>query len=484
VPTSTARTTPAAKAAATTAPVSHGPATDALVKKSLRKHSVTRSELDEAFATDGITAAKAKKIAKELTDGGFTILDAPVVAAVKAPAKKAAPAKAGATKAKPASKDDEVVLDEVAPAALVAEVAATATEVTAVAPAAGETPAAADEDEDDEDDDAAKAKKAAADEDDDDPPPAKAEEVGVSADLVRAYLKEIGKVALLNAEQEVELAKRIEAGLFAAEKIRQHTEGMIKLDARTHTDLKLLALDGKRAKDHLLEANLRLVVSVAKKYTGRGMAFLDLIQEGNLGLVRAVEKFDYTKGYKFSTYAMWWIRQAITRALADQARTIRLPVHLVEQVNKMTRIQRHLLQTLGREPTPEELAHELDTTPEKIVEMQRYARDPISLDQTVGDDGDSQFGDFIEDADAPIAEDAVAFGLLREQLTAVLSTLPEREATVVRMRHGLVDGTPRTLDEIGKRLGLTRERIRQIEKATMAKLRHPSRSQVLRDYLD
>ncbi|HVU74603.1 MAG TPA: RNA polymerase sigma factor [Mycobacteriales bacterium] len=408
--------------------------------------------------------------------------------AAKAPAKKTALRDVSASKAKLADPELEdgdapvevVVADGEAEAALAeidAEVAAAVTE----APAAG---TAEGEDDDDEEEADEAASKAAADDEDDEPAPVKAEEVGVSADLVRAYLKEIGKVALLNAEQEVELAKRIEAGLFAAEKLRLADDGKVKLDKRTRTDLTLLARDGKRAKDHLLEANLRLVVSVAKKYTGRGMAFLDLIQEGNLGLVRAVEKFDYTKGYKFSTYAMWWIRQAITRALADQARTIRLPVHLVEQVNKMTRIQRHLLQTLGREPTPEELAQELDTTPEKIVEMQRYARDPISLDQTVGDDGDSQFGDFIEDADAPVAEEAVAFGLLREQLTAVLATLPEREATVVRMRHGLVDGTPRTLDEIGKRLGLTRERIRQIEKATMAKLRHPSRSQVLRDYLD
>ena len=421
----------------------------------------------------------------------------PSAAPAKAPAKKAALRDVSASKstAKPADGAvEEVELEEAVEAVEAVEVVAGDGEAEAalaeidadVNAATAETTDAATEDEEDEDEEADEAAaKASDDDDEEEAAPVKVEqEVGVSADLVRAYLKEIGKVALLNAEQEVELAKRIEAGLFAAEKLRLADDGKVKLDKRTRTDLTLLARDGKRAKDHLLEANLRLVVSVAKKYTGRGMAFLDLIQEGNLGLVRAVEKFDYTKGYKFSTYAMWWIRQAITRALADQARTIRLPVHLVEQVNKMTRIQRHLLQTLGREPTPEELAQELDTTPEKIVEMQRYARDPISLDQTVGDDGDSQFGDFIEDADAPVAEEAVAFGLLREQLTAVLATLPEREATVVRMRHGLVDGTPRTLDEIGKRLGLTRERIRQIEKATMAKLRHPSRSQVLRDYLD
>ena len=430
------------------------------------------------------------KASKPAAKAPAKTVKAPAKSAAAAPAKKA-PAKKAALRdvsAPQTAADPEL---EVAEGVVEVEVVADAeaevalAEVDAdLAAAATETPAVAEDDDDEDEDEAEAAAKAKPDDEDDEPAPVKAEEVGVSADLVRAYLKEIGKVALLNAEQEVELAKRIEAGLFAAEKLRLADDGKVKLDKRTRTDLTLLARDGKRAKDHLLEANLRLVVSVAKKYTGRGMAFLDLIQEGNLGLVRAVEKFDYTKGYKFSTYAMWWIRQAITRALADQARTIRLPVHLVEQVNKMTRIQRHLLQTLGREPTPEELAQELDTTPEKIVEMQRYARDPISLDQTVGDDGDSQFGDFIEDADAPVAEEAVAFGLLREQLTAVLATLPEREATVVRMRHGLVDGTPRTLDEIGKRLGLTRERIRQIEKATMAKLRHPSRSQVLRDYLD
>ncbi|MDQ1746270.1 MAG: polymerase primary sigma factor [Frankiaceae bacterium] len=307
---------------------------------------------------------------------------------------------------------------------------------------------------------------------------------GPSTDLVRAYLKEIGRVALLNAEQEVELAKRIEAGLFAAEKMRQADTGEIKLTKAVRKDLDWLAADGLRAKDHLLEANLRLVVSVAKRYTGRGMAFLDLIQEGNLGLIRAVEKFDYTKGYKFSTYATWWIRQAITRAMADQARTIRIPVHMVEQINKLTRVQRQMLQDLGREPTADELATELDMTPDKVVEIQGYAREPVSLEQNVGDEGDSQLGDFIEDADAPIAAEVVSFGLLQRELDSVLKTLPEREAAVVAMRFGLTDGQPRTLDEIGKEFGLTRERIRQIEAKTLSKLRHPSRSQKLRDYLE
>jgi len=307
---------------------------------------------------------------------------------------------------------------------------------------------------------------------------------GPSTDLVRAYLKEIGRVALLNAEQEVELAKRIEAGLFAAEKIRQADAGEIKMTKTVRKDLDWLSADGLRAKDHLLEANLRLVVSVAKRYTGRGMAFLDLIQEGNLGLIRAVEKFDYTKGYKFSTYATWWIRQAITRAMADQARTIRIPVHMVEQINKLTRVQRQMLQDLGREPTADELATELDMTPDKVVEIQGYAREPVSLEQNVGDEGDSQLGDFIEDADAPIAAEVVSFGLLQRELDSVLKTLPEREAAVVAMRFGLTDGQPRTLDEIGKEFGLTRERIRQIEAKTLSKLRHPSRSQKLRDYLE
>ncbi|MFG2059927.1 RNA polymerase sigma factor [Micromonospora sp. NPDC048871] len=309
-------------------------------------------------------------------------------------------------------------------------------------------------------------------------------ELTASADSVRAYLKQIGKVPLLNAEQEVELAKRIEAGLYAAERLRAADEGEEKLARDMQRDLLWISRDGERAKNHLLEANLRLVVSLAKRYTGRGMAFLDLIQEGNLGLIRAVEKFDYTKGYKFSTYATWWIRQAITRAMADQARTIRIPVHMVEVINKLGRIQRELLQDLGREPTPEELAKEMDITPEKVLEIQQYAREPISLDQTIGDEGDSQLGDFIEDSEAVVAVDAVSFSLLQDQLQQVLQTLSEREAGVVRLRFGLTDGQPRTLDEIGQVYGVTRERIRQIESKTMSKLRHPSRSQVLRDYLD
>ncbi|WP_181784264.1 RNA polymerase sigma factor [Pseudonocardia pini] len=309
-------------------------------------------------------------------------------------------------------------------------------------------------------------------------------ELTASADSVRAYLKQIGKVALLNAEEEVELAKRIEAGLYAAERMRRAIEASEKLSPQLRRDLRWIVRDGERAKNHLLEANLRLVVSLAKRYTGRGMAFLDLIQEGNLGLIRAVEKFDYTKGYKFSTYATWWIRQAITRAMADQARTIRIPVHMVEVINKLGRIQRELLQDLGREPTPEELAKEMDITPEKVLEIQQYAREPISLDQTIGDEGDSQLGDFIEDSEAVVAVDAVSFTLLQDQLQSVLATLSEREAGVVRLRFGLTDGQPRTLDEIGQVYGVTRERIRQIESKTMSKLRHPSRSQVLRDYLD
>ena len=316
--------------------------------------------------------------------------------------------------------------------------------------------------------------------DDDDLPAARVTIAGATADPVKDYLKQIGKVPLLSAEQEVDLAKRIEAGLFAEQKL----EDGPGLSAAARSDMEWIAEDGRRAKNHLLEANLRLVVSLAKRYTGRGMLFLDLIQEGNLGLIRAVEKFDYTKGYKFSTYATWWIRQAITRAMADQARTIRIPVHMVEVINKLARVQRQMLQDLGREPTPEELAVELDMTPEKVVEVQKYGREPISLHTPLGEDGDSEFGDLIEDSEAIQPGEAVSFTLLQEQLHSVLDTLSEREAGVVSMRFGLTDGQPKTLDEIGKVYGVTRERIRQIESKTMSKLRQPSRSQLLRDYLD
>ena len=318
------------------------------------------------------------------------------------------------------------------------------------------------------------------DSEEDDAPAQTVLTAGATADPVKDYLKLIGRVPLLNAEMEVDLSLRVEAGLFADE-ILTHEK---KLDKKYKRELEQLVLDGKRAKNHLLEANLRLVVSLAKRYTGRGMLFLDLIQEGNLGLIRAVEKFDYTKGYKFSTYATWWIRQAITRAMADQARTIRIPVHMVEVINKLARVQRQMLQDLGREPTPEELAKELDMTPEKVVEVQKYGREPISLHTPLGEEGDSEFGDLIEDSEAIVPADAVSFTLLQEQLHSVLGTLSEREAGVVKMRFGLTDGQPKTLDEIGKVYSVTRERIRQIESKTMSKLRHPSRSQVLRDYLD
>ena len=303
---------------------------------------------------------------------------------------------------------------------------------------------------------------------------------GATADPVKDYLKQIGKVALLNAAEEVELAMRIEAGLFAEEKLATE-KGLPK---KLERELKWVARDGQRAKSHLLGANLRLVVSLAKRYTGRGMQFLDLIQEGNLGLIRAVEKFDYTKGFKFSTYATWWIRQAITRAMADQARTIRIPVHMVEVINKLARVQRQMLQDLGREPTPEELSRELDMTPEKVVEVQKYGREPISLHTPLGEDGDSEFGDLIEDTEAVVPADAVGFTMLQQQLEQLLDSLSEREAGVIRMRFGLGDGQPKTLDQIGDTFGVTRERIRQIESKTMAKLRHPSRSQQLRDYLE
>ncbi|KTR14763.1 RNA polymerase sigma factor [Curtobacterium sp. Csp1] len=391
--------------------------------------------------------------------------------AKKAPAKKAAPKKT-AGRAKKKADDDEDVEDEgVEPTDEVADDTET------------------DEPEGDSEDKTAKPDAAAAvaagalvisQSDDDEAPVYSTTITGATADPVKDYLKQIGKVALLNAEQEVELAMRIEAGLFAEDKL-QHTTGLSKPEER---ELRWVARDGQRAKSHLLGANLRLVVSLAKRYTGRGMQFLDLIQEGNLGLIRAVEKFDYTKGFKFSTYATWWIRQAITRAMADQARTIRIPVHMVEVINKLARVQRQMLQDLGREPTPEELARELDMTPEKVVEVQKYGREPISLHTPLGEDGDSEFGDLIEDTEAVVPADAVGFTMLQKQLESLLDSLSEREAGVIRMRFGLGDGQPKTLDQIGDTFGVTRERIRQIESKTMAKLRHPSRSQSLRDYLE
>ncbi|GIF09058.1 hypothetical protein Asi03nite_65960 [Actinoplanes siamensis] len=325
--------------------------------------------------------------------------------------------------------------------------------------------------------------RTAEDQDDDQPGPATIAPAPVDVDTVKAYLREIGRVPLLTAEQEVEIAKRIEAGLYAAELLRAHDERDRQVPADRLRDLRLVARDGERAKGHLLEANLRLVVSIAKRYSGRSMPFLDLIQEGNVGLIRAAEKFDYTKGFKFSTYATWWIRQAISRAVADQGRTIRIPVHMMEMINKLTRLQREMLHRLGREATPAELAREMELAPARIVEIQQYAREPISLDQGIGAGGDAQFGDFIEDTDAVVALDAVSSGLLRDQLESILATLTEREAGVVRLRFGLSDGVPRTLDEIGRVYGVTRERIRQIEMKTMSKLRHPARSGALRDFL-
>lgn len=443
-----------------------------------------------AAATTAKTRPSAKAVVTEDEETAKPARAKKATTAKKAAAKPAKAAAAKTTKAKDA--DDEVAEDEDIE---VDEAELEEPELEADAEGGdSEEPAEGAEAEGDEEPAAGAAKATTAksddstdtgfvvsDADDDDQPAQQVVTAGATADPVKDYLKQIGKVALLNAEQEVELAKRIEAGLFAEERLAQLTDDV---EPKHRRELQWIAQDGRRAKNHLLEANLRLVVSLAKRYTGRGMLFLDLIQEGNLGLIRAVEKFDYTKGYKFSTYATWWIRQAITRAMADQARTIRIPVHMVEVINKLARVQRQMLQDLGREPTPEELAKELDMTPEKVVEVQKYGREPISLHTPLGEDGDSEFGDLIEDSEAVVPADAVSFTLLQEQLHQVLDTLSEREAGVVSMRFGLTDGQPKTLDEIGKVYGVTRERIRQIESKTMSKLRHPSRSQVLRDYLD
>ncbi|MET0302792.1 MAG: RNA polymerase sigma factor [Microbacteriaceae bacterium] len=421
-------------------------------------------------------AAAKKPAAKKTTTSEAASTTAKKKAPAKASTAKKAAAPRGSKAAKPKSADDEDESEEV--------------EVEAVV----ETPDTDDAAETDDTEEAGPA-TAAADEplptgalrltmtdDDDEVPVYSAAITGATADPVKDYLKQIGKVALLNAAEEVELAMRIEAGLFAEEKLSHLSESEKR--SQLGRELNWVARDGQRAKSHLLGANLRLVVSLAKRYTGRGMQFLDLIQEGNLGLIRAVEKFDYTKGFKFSTYATWWIRQAITRAMADQARTIRIPVHMVEVINKLARVQRQMLQDLGREPTPEELSRELDMTPEKVIEVQKYGREPISLHTPLGEDGDSEFGDLIEDTEAVVPADAVGFTMLQKQLESLLDSLSEREAGVIRMRFGLGDGMPKTLDQIGDTFGVTRERIRQIESKTMAKLRHPSRSQSLRDYLE
>ncbi|MFI1678599.1 RNA polymerase sigma factor [Streptomyces sp. NPDC020607] len=433
-------------------------------RKSVAAKSPAKRTATRTVAAKATTAKPTATAATEAPTADGTAEDAPAkkVAAKKTTAKKAVAkkttAKKTAAKKTTSKKDADELLDE---------------EATEEAPAAGKPGEGEPAEE-------GAQGFVLSDEDEDDAPAQQVAAAGATADPVKDYLKQIGKVPLLNAEQEVELAKRIEAGLFAEDKLANAD----KLAPKLKRELEIIAEDGRRAKNHLLEANLRLVVSLAKRYTGRGMLFLDLIQEGNLGLIRAVEKFDYTKGYKFSTYATWWIRQAITRAMADQARTIRIPVHMVEVINKLARVQRQMLQDLGREPTPEELAKELDMTPEKVIEVQKYGREPISLHTPLGEDGDSEFGDLIEDSEAVVPADAVSFTLLQEQLHSVLDTLSEREAGVVSMRFGLTDGQPKTLDEIGKVYGVTRERIRQIESKTMSKLRHPSRSQVLRDYLD
>ncbi len=451
----------------------------------------TTTESTNAALTPAAAVTSAPKTAARKT----------ATATAKKPAAKAASSRSTAAKKKATSSagsstavdDDEQVATGAAETDVPENVASPVDGAVLAGVTASEPADADDNDSDDDDDDEKSSTGSAGElptgaivlsntEDDDDVPVYSSTITGATADPVKDYLKQIGKVPLLNAVEEVELAMRIEAGLFAEEKLSIMTEKEKR--SALGRDLSWVARDGQRAKNHLLGANLRLVVSLAKRYTGRGMQFLDLIQEGNLGLIRAVEKFDYTKGFKFSTYATWWIRQAITRAMADQARTIRIPVHMVEVINKFARVQRQMLQDLGREPTPEELSRELDMTPEKVIEVQKYGREPISLHTPLGEDGDSEFGDLIEDTEAVVPADAVGFTMLQKQLESLLDSLSEREAGVIRMRFGLGDGMPKTLDQIGDTFGVTRERIRQIESKTMAKLRHPSRSQALRDYLE
>jgi RNA polymerase primary sigma factor len=487
-PKTTAKATDKAAAPAKKAPVAKAPvAKEAATKSTAGKAKAAAPAKKESAAKAAATKSPVAKSPKAKAEAAVESTPKEAKAATKAPAKSAKSTGPVATKAKPAKAkkasklgdDDEEDIDDADDLVSVEEIvaeAASAIDLTVV-----------DEEHDDEHDDEDKEKIVVPEgalvlshREDDDIPVQTTTITGATADPVKDYLKQIGKVALLNAELEVELAKRIEAGLFAEEKLATDK----KLTREAERDLKWVIKDGQRAKSHLLEANLRLVVSLAKRYTGRGMQFLDLIQEGNLGLIRAVEKFDYTKGYKFSTYATWWIRQAITRAMADQARTIRIPVHMVEVINKLARVQRQLLQDLGREPTPEELARELDMTPEKVVEVQKYGREPISLSTPLGEDGDSEFGDLIEDTEAVVPADAVGFTMLQRELERILDSLHPREAGVIRSRFGLGDGVQKTLDQIGEEFGVTRERIRQIESKTMSKLRHPSRSQMLRDYLE
>jgi RNA polymerase primary sigma factor len=419
--------------------------------------------VSKAKAKESSTEAAAKAAPKKATKAApNTASGKPAKATPKKDAVAAAKAPAKKTTSKPRAKKEASVADIVSEATLAVDLSLDSDSDPVTA--AIELPKGALVINDDEDD----------------IPVQNLAITGATADPVKDYLKQIGKVALLNAELEVELAKRIEAGLFAEDKLATES----KLAPADRRDLNWVVKDGKRSKSHLLEANLRLVVSLAKRYTGRGMQFLDLIQEGNLGLIRAVEKFDYTKGFKFSTYATWWIRQAITRAMADQARTIRIPVHMVEVINKLARVQRQLLQDLGREPTPDELAAELDMTPEKVVEVQKYGREPISLSTPLGEDGDSEFGDLIEDTEAVVPADAVGFTMLQQELERVLDSLRPREAGVIRSRFGRGAGVQMSRAQRGEKLGVTRERIRQIESKTMSKLRHPSRSQLLRDYLD
>ncbi|MBT1635961.1 RNA polymerase sigma factor [Clavibacter michiganensis] len=490
--------TPSATLDAATAPgtaddAATGEATAPAKRAPARKAPAAKSTAAKSTAAKAPTkAAAAKAAAAAAADDEPTADDAPAAPA-KAPTARA---KAAAAKKAAAAAGDDAAAPAKAPRKTAAKKAAPATDGPGDASDEDAeevvVPAVEDDSEDEAVEDGAPKPPVVLEplptgamvlsnkEEDEDVPVYSTTITGATADPVKDYLKQIGKVALLNAAEEVELAMRIEAGLFAEDKLA-NTPGISR---ELERELRWVARDGQRAKSHLLGANLRLVVSLAKRYTGRGMQFLDLIQEGNLGLIRAVEKFDYTKGFKFSTYATWWIRQAITRAMADQARTIRIPVHMVEVINKLARVQRQMLQDLGREPTPEELSRELDMTPEKVIEVQKYGREPISLHTPLGEDGDSEFGDLIEDTEAVVPADAVGFTMLQKQLESLLDSLSEREAGVIRMRFGLGDGMPKTLDQIGDTFGVTRERIRQIESKTMAKLRHPSRSQSLRDYLE